>query len=192
MRLSNYSSVPPNCCFEIDDAEDEWVYGQEFDYIHGRLLALCFNDGAAVFKKAFNALAPGGYFEMQDALTLTCIDSSGENTALMKWVNLMLEAATKLGRDWAKVKRYKGWMEDAGFVDVKETYLAWPTNTWAKGDYHKTLGAWCNADLRAGLEGFSMLALSKAMGMKKEEIQVLLDDVRNDLNNRNIHAYMPM
>ena len=55
MCLSNYPSVPPNCCFEIDDVEDEWVYGQEFDYIHGRLLTLCFNDGAAVFKKAFKA-----------------------------------------------------------------------------------------------------------------------------------------
>jgi hypothetical protein len=64
VRLSNYSSVPPNCCFEIDDAEDEWVYGQEFDYIHDRLLTLCFNDGAAVFKKAFKALAPGGYFDL--------------------------------------------------------------------------------------------------------------------------------
>jgi hypothetical protein len=44
----------------------------------------------------------------------------------------MLEAAAKLGRDWAKVKRYKGWMEDAGFVDVKEAYFAWPTNTWPR------------------------------------------------------------
>jgi hypothetical protein len=58
--------------------------------------------------------------------------------------------------------------------------------------YHKNLGMWCNADLNEGLQGFSMLVLTKAMGMTKEEVEMLLVDVRNDLNDRNIHAYMPM
>lgn len=186
------SSVPPNCHFEVDDVEDEWQYKHKFDYIHGRFLVSCFKDGASVFNKAFNALNPGGYFEMQDSLTITCIDSSGEGTQLMRWVSLMLEAATKLGRDWAKVKEYKKWMEAAGFVDIKETYFAWPTNTWPRGLHYKTLGVWAGEDLKDGLEGFSMAALTRAHGWTEDEVKALLADVRRDLDDRNIHAYMPM
>ncbi|TAQ83846.1 hypothetical protein B7494_g7830 [Chlorociboria aeruginascens] len=191
-HVSKLTSAPPNCHFEIDDAEDEWVYRQKFDYIHGRLMVSCFNDASSVFRKAYDGLQPGGYFEMQDALTITSIDSSGEDSALMRWVTLMIEAAKKLGRDFEKVKRYKGWMEEAGFEEVSETYFAWPTNTWPRGEYHKSLGVWANADFQEGLEGFSLLALERAMGMSKEEVNALLVDVRRDLNDRNIHAYMPM
>jgi hypothetical protein len=30
-------SIPPNCQFEVDDAEDPWMFSQKFDYIHGRI-----------------------------------------------------------------------------------------------------------------------------------------------------------
>lgn len=129
---------------------------------------------------------------MQDVLTLICVDSSGTNTQLFRWVSLMLEAATKLGRDWEKVHKYKSWMEDAGFVDVKETKLAWPTNTWPRSKHHKTLGVWTNVDLKDGLEGFSMAALTRGLGWREEEVRVLLAGVRRDLDDRNVHAYMPM
>jgi hypothetical protein len=185
-------SVPPNCRFEVDDAEDEWQYNYQFDYIHGRFLVSCFKDAASVFKNAFDALNPGGYFEMQDSLTLTCVDSSGEGTQLMRWVSLMLEAASKLGRDWDKVRKYKGWMEAVGFVDVTETTFAWPTNTWPRGRHHKTLGVWAGQDLKDGLEGFSMAALTRAHGWTADQVSALIADVRKDLDDRNIHAYMPM
>ena len=30
--------LPPNCRFEIDDVDDDWVHSHKFDYIHGRYL----------------------------------------------------------------------------------------------------------------------------------------------------------
>jgi hypothetical protein len=56
-------SVPLNCRFEIDDAEEEWIYSQSFDYIHGRALVSCFKDPVAA--KIFANLNPYGYFEFQ-------------------------------------------------------------------------------------------------------------------------------
>jgi len=32
-------SLPPNCSFIIDDAEDPWTFSQKFDFIHGRALS---------------------------------------------------------------------------------------------------------------------------------------------------------
>ena len=77
---------------------------------------------------------------MQDVLTMEYIGSSRENTQLFRWRNLLLEAVGKLGKDLRKAKRYKRWMEAAGFVDVTEMRFAWPINSWPRAKYHKILG----------------------------------------------------
>ncbi len=82
MSFLTVSTIPANCRFEIDDAEDEWVFCNPFGYIHGRTLATCFKDHVPVYKYAFNALRLGGYFEMQDAISLfRCIDDSVKGSA---------------------------------------------------------------------------------------------------------------
>lgn len=30
--------VPPNVCFELDDIEEDWTFGFQFDYIHARYM----------------------------------------------------------------------------------------------------------------------------------------------------------
>ena len=116
--------------FEVDDVEDEWTYTNKFDYVHGRLLFSCFIDSASVINKAFVALNLGGYLELQDSLPLTCLDGSWNGKAIQRWIDLVLEGARNLGMDWAKVGRYKQWMEDAGFVDIQEESFEWPSSTW--------------------------------------------------------------
>lgn len=46
-------SVPPNLTFEIDDIEEEWVYTQKFDYIHGRFLNGSLADWKGLIAKAY-------------------------------------------------------------------------------------------------------------------------------------------
>jgi hypothetical protein len=137
--------VPPNCRFEVDDAEDDWTYSYQFDYIHGRLLLSCFNqDFPAVIAKAYGALNPGGWIELQDMLPPICFDNSWDGTELQRWVTLTLEGAKRLGMDWYKVGMYREWVEAAGFEDVQEFKGSWPTNTWPRDRHHKLLGAWQN------------------------------------------------
>jgi Methyltransferase domain len=136
--------VPPNCHFEVDDAEDDWVYSHNFDYIHGRLLISCFRSFPPIVRKAYTSLQPGGWFELQDTLPLTCLDDSWNGTDVKRWVDLTLEGAARLGMDWHKVGKYKMWLEEAGFIDVQEVQLAWPSNTWARNKHHKLLGIWTN------------------------------------------------
>jgi hypothetical protein len=87
-------SIPPNCRFEIEDAEDEWRFSYPFDYIHGRALATYFKDHVPVFQSAFNASRSGVYFEMQDvAIPFRRIDDSMKGTAFERWLGLVKEAA---------------------------------------------------------------------------------------------------
>lgn len=53
-------NIPPNCTFEREDAEEEWVFNKQFDYIHWRLMLTCFNDFPAMIGKIYNNLKPGG------------------------------------------------------------------------------------------------------------------------------------
>lgn len=46
--------APPNLSFEICDAEEEWMVDSKFDYIHGRMLTVCFKDVKEVFRNAFS------------------------------------------------------------------------------------------------------------------------------------------
>lgn len=185
--------MPPNCQFEIDDAEDDWTYNQTFDFIHGRALFSCFKDPAAVFQKAYNALAPGGYFEMQEIYFKPhSYDETIEGTALQSWNAQLVECAKMLGRDWYCTRNYKQWFEDVGFENVVERRFHWPINTWPKGKKNKQLGLWTLSNGLSGLNAISNAVLARSSGMSAEEIETLLVDVRQDLNNKRIHAYYPM
>src|SRR5450756_2017626 len=127
-RITNRLSIPTNLQFEIDDAEDEWIFPQKFDYIHGRTLATCFKDPPSIIGKAFDALAPGGYFELQDMCLQTSDDGSMNGTALLEWQTHVKEAATKTGVEWTNVPNYKRWMIEKGFEDVTEVNFRWPSN----------------------------------------------------------------
>jgi len=90
-------SIPPNCNFEIDDAEEEWLFTEPFDYIHGRALMNCFKDISTVFASAFRALAPGGHFEMQDGcMPFRSADGTLNDTTLLDVSNIPLYILSSL------------------------------------------------------------------------------------------------
>ncbi|KAH8821322.1 S-adenosyl-L-methionine-dependent methyltransferase [Xylogone sp. PMI_703] len=187
------SFVPPNCRFEVDDADDEWLYTQKFDLIHARAMFSCFSDFPSIFRKAYDALAPGGYLEMQDIYFKPhSVDGSVEGTAMQRWNDKIIEGAKILGRDYHCVPKYAGWFREAGFVNVVERIFMWPSNTWPKGTKQKTLGLWMYNNAMSGAEAISMALLTRAFGMTPAEVEVMLVDVRKDLKNRSIHAYNPV
>ena len=188
--------VPPNCHFEVDDAEDSWVYSHKFDYIHGRMLVTCFQSHLAVFKSAFDSLRPGGYIELQDAsFPFMGADEKWEGTAFQRWWRMLMDASRALGKDWNRVPRYKGYLEELGFVDVVERRFPCPIGPWAKGEKNKILGVWARANMLQSVGGLSMAILTRGLGMTAAEIEVLLVDVRNDINKNgaeSIHVYAPL
>jgi SAM-dependent methyltransferase len=184
--------VPANCQFEIDDAEDEWVFSRKFDFIHIRFVMTCFANPRFVIEQAYKACAPGGYLEMQDGVfPLHCHDDSLEGTVLDAWAKSCHEAGTKVGRPWNNAVNYKRWMEEIGFEDVKEKIFEVPTNPWPKGRRAKELGMWFNADLSEARSASKVLLL-KMLQWPPEKVEPFLEEVMIDLRKKEIHAYMPM
>ncbi|CAG8974169.1 hypothetical protein HYALB_00013600 [Hymenoscyphus albidus] len=185
--------VPPNCQFEIDDAEDEWTYSAPFDFIHGRMLFTCFQNPAQVFKRAYDALSPGGYFEIQDIVfDLMSIDGTADGTAIQAWNRKVVSGAAKIGRDWTCTLKYAQFMREAGFEGVTERNAKWPSNTWPKGKTQKLMGMWSMANFLEGLPSISMAIMTRAHGMSREEVEVGMVEVRNNIKDKNIHGYVPV
>ncbi|KAI6081856.1 S-adenosyl-L-methionine-dependent methyltransferase [Hypoxylon rubiginosum] len=182
--------LPENCKFEIDDAEDEWTFSAPFDFIHGRALMSCFDDPAAVVRQGFENLVPGGIMEFQDALfPMSYVGEVPTESALYRWNEMMLEGVTKLGRSWSNVKNYRRYFEEAGFENIVEKRFYWPTSPWAKGAYFKTVAAYFQEDMLVGIEAMSLKVLG-VLGMSPDQVREFVEDVRKDLRDTNVHAYL--
>ncbi|KAM3088535.1 hypothetical protein ACMFMG_000172 [Clarireedia jacksonii] len=183
--------VPPNCTFEVNDAEEPWTYSQKFDYIHGRAMLSCFSSPSAVIQSAYSCLRPGGYLEMQDPqMPIMCIDSSMDGTALQEWGYVSCLAAEKRGRKLTNSKHYGRFMKEAGFVDIVEKHFYWPCNPWPKGKKEKLLAVWMQQNLMDGIHAMTMRNLTTGLGWRPEEVEMFLVEVRKDAKNRRIHSYV--
>jgi hypothetical protein len=185
--------VPPNCRFEVDDAEDPWLYSHKFDYIHFRAVSTCFRSHLNVIKSAYEHTRPGGYIELQDGfLPVQCPDDSLAGTQLEEWDRKIAAAAKALGKDWHRSSKYKSYLEEAGFVDVVEVKFAWPVGMWAKDPKLKLLGLWGRENFLSVLQGLSIAAMTRGLGMTPQEVEVFLAGVREEIKGRKVHCYAPI
>lgn len=132
--------------FEVDDIEDTWPSEHSnLDYIHGRGLAGFIRDRQKLASQAFTALAPGGYYELQEqGDPMQCTDGTvPPDSVLREWVERWEDAARLIGSPWLEVSRkgaLKKELEDAGFVDVEECMFIIPNGPWPKDPKLKKIG----------------------------------------------------
>lgn len=122
LSLIQPANAPANCSFVKEDAElDEWTLPVLFDYVHLRMVHLCFDDYRAVIRKCFDSLKPGGWIELQDAVfKLLCTDGSADGSHIERFSHLILQAGQSIGRDFDIPGKYKEMLTEAGFVDIVE------------------------------------------------------------------------
>jgi hypothetical protein len=187
------SSIPPNLSFIVDDANEEWVFKQKFDFIHARQLH-CAVEEKNMIHQAYDNLKPGGWFEMQDLSFPVCNDDGTLTTdhPIYKWSAFMLEASKRIHQDLDNPPKYPQWMKEAGFINVRYEPFKWPSNPWPRDKKHKTLGLWNLANTLDGLEGFTLAFFTRILGWQPEEVHVFLIGVREDTRNKQIHNYWPM
>ncbi|KAM4062731.1 methyltransferase [Hirsutella rhossiliensis] len=187
--------VPPNVKFYVEDSSDPWEYSHQFDYIHTRATSGCWSSfEKEVVEQAFATLDHGGWFEAQE---FDCIVTSDDGTLdpngpFAKWLNELTVAAETLHRPIVFGTTLKEVFERVGFVDVQQRIFKLPINGWAKDERLKELGRMWERNLTQGLSGFSFQLLNRAYDRPATEIEVSLVDVRRELADPRIHAYIPV
>ncbi|OAR01406.1 hypothetical protein LLEC1_04071 [Akanthomyces lecanii] len=203
--------VPPNVTFFVEDSwawkgesdiltsmlprSEPWEYTQKYDYIHTRVTSGCwasFEDQIA--RQAFANLQPGGWFESQEFDSIVSSDDGtlAEDSALARWFHDMAAAGDICNRPTVMAHRLREVYERVGFVDVQEKIFKMPTNGWAKDERLKDIGRMWERNLGPSLAGFSFSMFNRAFNRTPEEIEVAVVDVRRELSDPRIHAYMPI
>ncbi|MCJ1232962.1 hypothetical protein MMC14_000916 [Varicellaria rhodocarpa] len=186
--------VPDNVRFEVDDVESEWLYKENsFDYVHSRYMIGAISDWKAMIRKSFKHIKPGGYFEIQELdPPLLSDDGSSEKSYMHNmYVKLLCQSSTEYGKPVPKHDQYKAWLEEAGFVDVKEYCFKIPVNTWPKNKQLKEVGKYQLINYTEGCEGLCIGLFTRVLQWQPSEVQVLLARLRAELKDRTIHAYQP-
>jgi SAM-dependent methyltransferase len=182
--------VPPNVRFEIDDASDTWTFDTKFDYIHCRCFHMAIEE-KKLFKQAYDALKPGGWFEITEtALPLQCDDDTLEGTHLLMWCEEMLKLGRAHGMNFDNPFKYRQWVEEAGFVNVQEHPQNFPISPWPKDEHLKQIGNWTQFSFGEGLEAFSIHMWMEQKGWSYDEYQVFLAKVRQEIQSRKVHGYL--
>ncbi|KAK6535588.1 hypothetical protein TWF694_002043 [Orbilia ellipsospora] len=190
---NDLSPIQPACVqFEIDDVEKEWTHTEgSFDLIYSRYMLGSIRDWPRLIRQAYKALRPGGYLEiLEPDSTLHSDDGTlREDSPLMDWNRRFIAAAeAELGSSIIEAPRYKGYIVDAGFVDIHEDIFKLPNAPWPKDKNLKMAGKYHMPALLEGLEPLSLHVLTKA-GMSLAETRVLFDRAKMDVRNKGIHTY---
>lgn len=105
---------------------------------------------------------------------------------------LFCDVSAALGRPVDMAVKYKAMMEKAGFQDIVEKHFKWPLNTWPRDPRFKEIGAWAFQNYDQGLEGLTLGLFTRTLGWSKEDILIFCAQVREQLRDRRVHAYLPM
>jgi len=186
--------VPPNVQFEVDDFTLPWEHTPaSFDFIHARCLYGSVPDWVKLYKEAFGALKPGGFFEAAEVgiLPLTDDNTLPNPSHTKRGAELSIEACHKLGNQIQVVDDLKGWMEQAGFVDIVEKSFKIPLNPWPKDPKLKEIGRFMLVGMCEGMEGFVTALYTGVLGWTVDDVQKFLKEYLTEMKNRKNHIYFP-
>jgi SAM-dependent methyltransferase len=176
------SWVPPNCRFQIDDAQLPWTWPPDnFDYVHIRNLHGSISDWPALYEQCFTHLKPGGWIEDLEFDIRTQSDLVGPDHVYNQWNDLFAECGERMGKTFKISTKMKGYIEEAGFVDVVERTWRVPIGGWSADPKLKRVGLYTLLFLDESLAGFAIFMLKEIMGWQIEEIHALVAKMRKAL-----------
>ncbi|KAB8202628.1 S-adenosyl-L-methionine-dependent methyltransferase [Aspergillus parasiticus] len=180
--------VPPNARFLVDDYEDDWIYQDQFDFIHGRYLAGAVKDWRRLMTQAYKYTKPGGWVEFHDwDVDVYSEDGSIKGTSVEKYYSVVCGSFTKAGFIISPGPHLGEWLQEAGFEEIHvEKYRA-PVGGWPKDKYYKTIGVWNLLQAETGFEAGAMAVLTRFEGWSKEEVSVLVSGAKKDVRDPKVH-----
>ncbi|KAI5856821.1 S-adenosyl-L-methionine-dependent methyltransferase [Tricharina praecox] len=184
--------VPPNCRFEVDDAELEWTYRAEsFDFIHVRNLAASISDWPRMMSEIYRATKPGGYVEIGELGGRLFSDDGTmtEENPLKKSFDLTIDTLETLGRTFPVAGTLQGRLEAAGFADVKEFSYKQPYGPWPKDKRMKQIGAMALVMLDTGIEAYGIAPYTRILKMDPGEASKIIHEAKEVAKDLSIHTH---
>ncbi|KAG6069992.1 hypothetical protein E4U16_007219 [Claviceps sp. LM84 group G4] len=184
--------VPPNLCFEIDDATLEWTWNaNHFDFIHMRFIVGGIEDWTALFKEAYRCCAPGGWVEsVEYEPHFRSDDGTTElEPVLASYGELFRKASKVLNRPFFVEEIQPQSFADAGFIEKRVARYKTPIGPWAKDPKFAEVGRIFREALENDLQGYTQM-LWQSVQKPEDEYHVWLASLRKAIRNPRVHSYM--
>lgn len=139
-------------------------------------------------------LRPGsGHLEQVEIdLWPRCDDGPIPEKPLLQWYSYLADATTRGSKSIAYLPNTRQMLEAQGFVDIEETVIRLPYNSWPKDPHQKEIGRWYNLGLCEGLEAMSLGPFTRVFHWPAEDVRKLVGEVKTAICNRNFHVYNNM
>ncbi|KAI1137331.1 S-adenosyl-L-methionine-dependent methyltransferase [Hypoxylon sp. FL0543] len=165
--------VPSNVRFIVDDIEDEWMHGDNWDFVHIRQVFPAIQDPPGVCRQSCSHLRPGGWIEVQDfGGSMKCDDDTlPPDSLLSQFLEMTTEALSKRGINWKIGSDMERVLSDAGFVNIQCKRFKCPIGIWPKAKRLRLVGLYTKsafADLMDALAPRIFPMLSKSPQQMKE------------------------
>jgi hypothetical protein len=136
-------------------------------------------------------LKPGGWYESQEpTVEITADDGSvPEDNILKQWCINVNNATDKIGKTCRVGPSIEKWMEEAGFVNIKQEWYKLPIGIWPKDPTDKEIGAFNLVNMLDGTEGFTMALYTRVLGKSIEETTQTIKNIKKNLKNKDFHMY---
>ncbi|KAI5845500.1 S-adenosyl-L-methionine-dependent methyltransferase [Tricharina praecox] len=184
--------VPPNCRFEVDDAEREWTYAENsFDFIHLRNISISISDWQFLLGQAYRCLKPGGYIEHCELGIQTLCDDGTmpDDHGSKRCMEYISEAMTSIGKPPATKPTMVDNMKEAGFVEIDANTFKQPIGPWPKDPRMKRIGGMSVLLSETGYEAYGMGPLTRILGFEHAKAKKICDDAFAAVKNKNYHVY---
>ncbi|KAH7171324.1 S-adenosyl-L-methionine-dependent methyltransferase [Dactylonectria macrodidyma] len=184
------SWVPPNCRFQIDDAQLDWTFKEnEYDLIHMRYLYGGIDDWDKLYGQAFRHVKPGGWVESTEIDLETRSEnpnvSDDDGHIFRQWRDLFFAAGDKINRTFkiARDGQMEAKMRAAGFVDVRHRQWKVPIGGWPRDPKLKRVGHYNGMFIDQSLDGFAVFPIGEILGWTFEEVTLLVTQMRRAIKD---------
>lgn len=115
-----------------------------------------------------SALKPGGWLDQAEPSLFFRSDyvPLEETHPYSQWNTKMKEAGEKAGMRFDVAEHLKGWLEEAGFVNVHEYRMPWTIGGWPKNKHQREVGQWNQLRLDIGIKDFCARRFTNQMAVR--------------------------
>ncbi|MCJ1224937.1 Secondary metabolism regulator lae1 [Toensbergia leucococca] len=185
--------IPPNLRFRIPrDFESPWALGEDsWDLIHLRMGYGSVSSWPELYQKVFQHLKPGvGHFEQVEIdMRPRCDDETLPYKPIAQWYDWLEDATARASRSIAYQRNTQQMLQSQGFVDIEETVIRLPFNSWPSDSHQKEIGRWYNLGLTEGLEAVSLGPLTRCFQWPPADVRRLVTEIKPAICNKRYHAY---
>ncbi|KAI8624539.1 S-adenosyl-L-methionine-dependent methyltransferase [Xylariaceae sp. FL1651] len=181
---------PPNLQFHVDNVEDEWVYGTNYDFVHLRHMGWLLKDPAQLLKSAFANMSSGGWIEFQDLQSEVTSDDNtiSADYAPNQLLRLIEQSFTQsFSFDYDFARRIPTELEKAGFINIRVVNYKVPIGPWARDEKLRYTGWILRETILAHLSSISLKPL-QSLGIPQGCITNLISKVQEQLYDPKVHG----